>query len=57
MFALVQLAAAARVLAALGVEPWPLLIAGASAWSAAFGLFFFTYAPWLIHPRLDGQRG
>ena len=57
MYVLVQIAAASRVLAALGVQTWPLLVASALAWSLAFGIFFVRYAPWLMRPRLDGERG
>ncbi|MND67875.1 NnrS protein [compost metagenome] len=55
-FALVNFGAAARVL----LPPfWPmgsLLLAGA-AWTAAFALFVWHYAPMLCKPRLDGQPG
>jgi uncharacterized protein involved in response to NO len=57
MYTLIHVAAASRVLAALGVESWPLLVAGALAWSCAFGLFLARFAPWLLRPRLDGERG
>ena len=33
------------------------LITAAVAWSAAFGLYLFVFAPWLVRTRLDGKDG
>jgi uncharacterized protein involved in response to NO len=57
LYILVQAAALARVLSALRIEAWYLLMVASLAWSCAFALFFVRYAPWLVRPRLDGQRG
>jgi len=58
-YALVMGAAAVRVLVPLLVPQLlvPALIAAAAAWSAAFGLYVFVFAPWLLSPRLDGKDG
>jgi uncharacterized protein involved in response to NO len=57
MYLLIQVAALARLWAVFGTEAWYLLVLGAMAWSCAFALFLLRYAPWLLRPRLDGQRG
>lgn len=59
MFVLVQLAAVLRVAPVLfeGL-PWMAFVTAASVcWSAAFALYFATYAPKLIAPRVDGRPG
>lgn len=33
------------------------LVAAAVAWSLAFALYLFVYAPWLVTTRLDGKDG
>jgi uncharacterized protein involved in response to NO len=33
------------------------LIAAAAAWGAAFGIYLFVFAPWLVTTRLDGKDG
>ena len=58
-YSLVMIAAALRVLAPL-VAPDLLVISLAGAalfWAAAFGIYLFIYAPWLMHTRLDGKDG
>lgn len=57
MYALVLLAAAWRVGLPLA---WPDALVAATvlaaiAWSAAYGLYAWTYGPWLMQPRADGQ--
>jgi uncharacterized protein involved in response to NO len=52
-------AAVARVVLPL-VAPQQLvlwLIVAAAAWSAAFGIYLFIFAPWLVSTRLDGKDG
>lgn len=52
IYALVVLAAAARIAAALTHYTWKdLLIASAALWIGAFGLFVARYAPVLLRPR------
>jgi uncharacterized protein involved in response to NO len=58
-YLLVTGAAVARVLMPL-VAPQQLtlwLIAAAAAWGAAFGIYLFVFAPWLVTTRLDGKDG
>ena len=56
------------ILAALipaGIPPWPwadhltapALVLAAAAWSMAFGLYLWKYAPILLRPRPDGRDG
>lgn len=55
----VMLAAALRVFLPL-IAPELLvvsLIGAATAWSAAFVLYLWVFAPWLIRTRLDGKDG
>ena len=33
------------------------LITAAFAWAAAFGIYLFVFAPWLLSTRLDGKDG
>jgi uncharacterized protein involved in response to NO len=33
------------------------LIAAAVAWSCAFGIYLWVFAPWLMTSRLDGKDG
>ena len=33
------------------------LVAAAVAWSTAFGIYLFVFAPWLLSARLDGKDG
>ena len=58
-YVLVALAAVMRVLMPL---LWPdlllvWLIGAAAAWSVAFAIYVFIYAPWLTQTRLDGKDG
>jgi len=64
----IVLAVLARALAALipaGIPPWPwadhltapALVLAAAAWSMAFGLYLWKYAPILLRPRPDGRDG
>ena len=57
-YALVVAAAALRLgaLAATPLAPW-LLQASALAWVAAFALYLWRFAPWLVRPRADGRPG
>jgi uncharacterized protein involved in response to NO len=58
-YLLVAGAAVARVVLPLvapqHLVPW--LIAAAAAWAAAFGIYLFVFAPWLVSTRLDGKDG
>jgi len=58
-YALIQVAAAARVLVPVAVPAWH--VAGVAfsglAWGAAFVTFVFAYWPILTRPRIDGQPG
>ncbi|AOW14429.1 short-chain dehydrogenase [Hydrogenophaga crassostreae] len=58
-YVLVMLAAAVRVLLPLAVPQWlPMaLVIAAAAWSVAFAIYLFIYAPWLLKTRLDGKDG
>jgi len=52
IYALVILAAVARIAAALTHYTWgDLLIGSAALWIGAFGLFVARYAPVLLRPR------
>jgi uncharacterized protein involved in response to NO len=58
-YGLVALAALLRVLLPL---LWPDLLlvwlsAAAAAWSVAFTIYVFIYAPWLTQTRIDGKDG
>jgi len=58
-YGLIQCAAVARVVTLVA---WPLAaLAGihiaATAWSLAFLLYLWRYAPWLVYSRADGQPG
>ena len=59
MYWLVQLGAAARLLAAVGPASlaMPMLLAAGLCWSLAFVLYAVTYAPYLWRPRVDGREG
>jgi uncharacterized protein involved in response to NO len=54
-YALVNLAAAVRVITPLAVPEWyfPSLAASGALWCAAFTLFVFVYWPVLTGPRVD----
>ena len=56
--ACLMLAATLRVAAAL-VPAWfePATCAAGSAWIAAFALYAWRFAPWLMTPRIDGKDG
>ena len=58
-YGLVMTAAAVRVLLPLAVPQWlPLaLVIAAAAWAAAFAIYLFIYAPWLLMTRVDGKDG
>lgn len=58
-YGLVMAAAVLRVLLPL-IAPAHFvtaLVAAAIGWSAAFAIYLFVFAPWLVRPRLDGQDG
>lgn len=58
-YGLVMVAAAVRVFLPLAAPQWlPLaLVIAAAAWSTAFAIYLFVYAPWLLKTRLDGKDG
>ena len=58
-YVLVIVAAATRVLLPLLAPQLRVaaLVLAAVAWSAAFGLYLFVFAPWLVTTRLDGKDG
>ena len=58
-YVLVHIAAAFRVLAALAPGPGylPLVALSGAAWVAAFLIYFASYAPRLVSPRVDGKPG
>jgi uncharacterized protein involved in response to NO len=57
-YALVHLAAAARVLAGLLPEAYSILVSTAAhLWALAFLVYFAAYLPRLIRPRPDGKPG
>lgn len=56
-YALVLAAALLRSLVPLVMAPTPALVAAAAAWTAAFALYAWRFAPWLLSTRLDGQDG
>ena len=58
-YSLLIAACALRVLVPLAAPEWYVLtlIVAASAWSGAFGLYLYVYAPWLLSARLDGKDG
>ena len=33
------------------------LVVAAAAWAAAFALYLWVFAPWLLSSRLDGKDG
>lgn len=57
-YACLMLAATLRVTAAL-VPAWfePATCAAGGAWIAAFALYAWRFAPWLMSPRIDGKDG
>ena len=58
-YVLVHIAAVLRVLAALapGSGYSPLIALSGAAWVAAFLIYFASYAPRLVSPRIDGKPG
>ncbi len=56
-YALVLAAAVMRVLLPMLVAPQRAWLLAASAWSAAFAIYLFVFAPWLTSPRADGKDG
>ncbi|WP_418317026.1 NnrS family protein [Piscinibacter sakaiensis] len=58
-YALVMLAALARVFAPVIAPQWLIfsLLVAALAWSAAFAIYLFVFAPWLLTTRADGKDG
>lgn len=56
-YGLVLAAALLRSLAPLVMAPTPALVAAAAAWTVAFLLYAWRFAPWLLSTRLDGQDG
>lgn len=58
-YALVQLAAVARVITVLAVPTAAIagIYVAAFAWSLAFALYLFRYAPYLWQVRVDGRPG
>ena len=58
-YVLVMLAAVLRVLLPMLMPAWYAyaLMASATAWSAAFLIFLWRYAPWLVATRTDGKDG
>lgn len=58
-YALVMAAAVLRVLVPLAAPQWYVhaLWVAAVAWTAAFALYLFVYAPWLLRTRQDGKDG
>ncbi len=56
-YALVMAAALLRTLVPLVLDPPAPLLAAAGAWSVAFGLYLWTFTPWLLRTRLDGKDG
>ena len=57
-YAALMAAALLRVGAALVPPLWtPLVCAAGVAWIAAFALYLWRFAPWLVAPRVDGKDG
>ena len=58
-YGLLITACALRVLVPLAAPEWYVstLIVAASAWSGAFFLYLYVYAPWLLSARIDGKDG
>lgn len=58
-YGLIMLAAVLRVLLPLLAPSFytHALIGSAAAWSAAFLIYFWQYAPWLMRARADGKDG
>ena len=58
-YLLVMAAAALRVLVPLAAPQWLVhaLVGAALAWCAAFAIYLFVFAPWLVKARLDGKDG
>lgn len=56
---LVMAAATLRVLVPLVAPQWlaQALTGAALAWGAAFAIYLYLYAPWLLSTRLDGKDG
>ena len=58
IYVLIQLGAAARVVAALNdIAARAALVLAGACWSAAFLLFALTYGPYLFRERIDGREG
>lgn len=58
-YVLILSAAVLRVLLPLAAPQWTVAAyaAAAVAWSAAFGIYLWIYAPWLVSTRVDGKDG
>jgi uncharacterized protein involved in response to NO len=58
-YVMVHLAAALRVLVSLapGAGYLSVIVASGALWCAAFLVYFFSYAPRLTAPRIDGKPG
>ncbi|MBE0549198.1 MAG: NnrS family protein, partial [Rubrivivax sp.] len=56
-YALVLAAALLRTLVPLLASPTAAMVAAALAWSSAFGIYLWVFAPWLMRTRLDGKDG
>lgn len=56
-YVLVLAAAVLRALVPLAAPLPAVLIAAATAWSSAFLLYLWVFAPWLTSTRLDGKDG
>lgn len=56
-YGLLMAAALLRTLTPAFDQPALPLIAAATAWSAAFALYVWVFAPWLLSARLDGKDG
>lgn len=58
-YAFILSAAVLRALLPIVAPQWLVfwLLAAALAWSAAFAIYLFVYAPWLTSTRIDGKDG
>lgn len=56
-YGLVLAAAVLRALVPIAAPQPAVLIAAAAAWSSAFVLYLWVFAPWLASTRLDGKDG
>jgi uncharacterized protein involved in response to NO len=58
-FVLLNIGAAARVIAPLAVPAWYVswVLLSGLLWTVAFGIFLFIYAPMLLRARIDGCPG